>query len=147
MTYSINDLPRFSPWPARLLGLSNWETKYKNHESITREFECEKWGRLLQKALETQGNISLCEIDELFLEGFAREVLCSNCDEFQLMTVAEAHESHLEIVSEAISKYSPTSSIVELGAGYGSVILALARMKKFDGVDFMLANIQLVVWN
>jgi hypothetical protein len=35
---SLDDLPKFSKWPARLLGLEPWESKEKTEVEIEREF-------------------------------------------------------------------------------------------------------------
>ena len=53
---SLDELPKFSKWPARLLGLEPWETKEKTAEEIEREFGREKWGALLEKFRSTPGS-------------------------------------------------------------------------------------------
>lgn len=47
--FTLDDLPRFSPWPRRLLGLETWQQRQKTSEEISREYENEKWGSLLNQ--------------------------------------------------------------------------------------------------
>ncbi len=42
----LNDLPRYSPWPARLLGLSQWTARRRDEQLVLAEYG-EKWGGLL----------------------------------------------------------------------------------------------------
>ncbi|MDA0991672.1 MAG: hypothetical protein O3A51_13095, partial [Verrucomicrobia bacterium] len=44
---TINDLPRFSKWPARLLGIEPWAQRTKSRDEIDREYETESWGAYL----------------------------------------------------------------------------------------------------
>lgn len=62
-TYTINDLPRFSPWPERLIGSESWQQRHKTPEEIIREYEHEKWGSLLRKVQEAKRDVSVEEAD------------------------------------------------------------------------------------
>ena len=44
---SINDLPKFSPWPARLLGAEEFVAKRRTPSEVRREYESEKWRNVL----------------------------------------------------------------------------------------------------
>ena len=66
--FDIDDLPRLSPWPARLLGLEPWEQRHKTPEDITREYEHEKWGPLLTKVREIERQVLVDEVDEWILK-------------------------------------------------------------------------------
>lgn len=55
--YTLDDLPRFSPWPARLLGLEPWGQRTKSSDEILREYEHENWGPLLAIVANATGRI------------------------------------------------------------------------------------------
>ena len=51
---SLNELPLYSRWPARLLGLEPFERKIKNETELNREYELEQWNPLLESAKESK---------------------------------------------------------------------------------------------
>ena len=134
--YTINDLPRFSPWPARLLGLEPWEQKHKTPEEVTREYEYEKWAQLLTKIREAGREVSVEEVDEWVLADVPYS-LCSIEGTLQLLSAAEGHQRYLDLVEATLKPLLPMSALVELGAGYGSVILSLAKRDAFARMRFM----------
>lgn len=129
--FTLNDLPRFSSWPARLLGLEQWEQRQKTSEEVVREYEHEKWGPLLSRLIQQGGNVTLGQVDEWVL-GEWPESLCSVQDRFELLSVHEAHKHYLQVVESTLKTFMPLGDLVELGAGYGSIILALARCRALD---------------
>ena len=128
--YTLDDLPRFSPWPARLLGLEPWEPKCKTAQEVTREYEVEKWGPLLAKVRQAQQPISLAQVDEWHL-GNLPPALCSINGQLDMLPPQEAHQQYLNIIEGVLKQYLPTSALIELGAGYGSIILGLAETESF----------------
>jgi hypothetical protein len=135
-TYYLNDLPRFSPWPARLLGLDPWETKRKTPKEIIREFEYEKWGPLLKKVRAAGREVSIEEVDEWMLSHLPSP-LCWIGDSLELISPMKAHNIQTNLVAELVESYLPASALVELGAGYGSIILSLAKRNSCLGMPIM----------
>jgi hypothetical protein len=131
--YDIDDLPRFSPWPARLLAIDPWENRYKTPQEVTREYEYEKWGPLLKKLKESGQVVSVEEVDEWWFKD-TPPGLCSNGNEFQLMSLKEAHKYYTDLVANVLRQRLPASALVELGCGYGSIILGLAKREPFKGM-------------
>jgi hypothetical protein len=136
---TVNDLPRFSPWPARLLGLEPWQQRHKTPHDVTREFEHEKWGTLLQKVQEADHAGSLEEVDEWSLQGVS-SFLCSLGSALEWMSAKDAHERYLELLTKVLQQYLPATALVELGCGYGSIILGLAKREAFCNVRLMAAE-------
>jgi hypothetical protein len=132
-SYDLNDLPRFSAWPARLLGLERWKRHEKTPAEITREFENEKWGPLLKRVRDVKGRVTIGEVDRWVYEGVP-DALCSIHDRLELLPAKEAHDQYVNLVESVLQSYLPASALVELGAGYGSVILGLAGRKQFKAV-------------
>ena len=44
----LSELPRFSPWPARLLGLEHWSPVDRRIEHVDAEYEQDKYARVLE---------------------------------------------------------------------------------------------------
>lgn len=131
--YTLDDLPRFSPWPARLLGHEPWKPKQKTPEEITREYETEKWGPLLERVKASGASVRVNQVDAWML-GSAPDVLCATNDgKWELMPALKAHLRHLDLVERELKRYWPATALVELGCGYGSVILSLAKRLGLKG--------------
>jgi hypothetical protein len=127
--YALDELAAHSPWPARLLGLVPWEPKIKNPAEVTREFEHEKWGPLWQRVQNADNPATLATISSWFEESGSQE-FCSDGPEFVLLTAAEANQVWLELIAKEIKAWLPAPALVELGCGFGNVLLSMA--KRFD---------------
>ena len=128
--YCVNDLPKYSLWPARLLGLEKWEQKIKTTEEIMREFEHEKWGQLLEKVEQKNKPIFVEEVDEWYYQNNSPQ-LCNIKNRLVLLNYRKSHKIYLDLLKKIFKKYLPASALIELGAGYGSVIIPLAGRKPF----------------
>lgn len=137
--YTINDLPLYSPWPARLLGIEPWRQRSKTPENVLHEYDVEKWGKILSSISEASVPATLAEIDEQEFSAVP-SLLAWVRDEFRPMSYAEAHVLYMELVESVLREYVPASGIAELGSGYGTVILKLARSAEFAGVPFFAAE-------
>jgi hypothetical protein len=135
---SLNELPKFSPWPARLLGLEPWVTKEKSPEEIEREFGKEKWGALLQRFKATEG-ARLDDVDQ-WAAGDIELTLASVDQHIVEMTPQESHDAYVAYIADALEPHLPASALVELGCGYGSVILGLARKPGFQDLPYFAAD-------
>ncbi len=134
--YTINDLPRFSPWPARLLGLEEWYQRLRTSEDTLREYDQDKWGNLLARLRDNDDQISISEIDRMNF-GDDSPVLYSSANDFELRSIMEVQKRYLDLIADALLVYLPASALVELGAGYGSVLLALAQRDRFAGLPLI----------
>jgi len=135
-SYRLDDLPRFSPWPARLLGLEPWEQRHKTPQEVSREYELEKWGPLFSKVQDVGARASVEEVDSWVL-GQEPVGLCSTGDAFELLSPLHAHQRHVDLIEETLRQYLPASALCELGCGYGSVILRLAKTARFEGLPIL----------
>jgi len=133
---TLNDLPRFSPWPARLLGLEPWTRRLKTPVEVTREFEHEKWGPLLENVRAAKTPATLQEVNEWMLND-APPSLCSINERLELISAMDAYRRYLEMVKCALDQHGPASALVELGAGYGAVLLGLAQMEPYTRMRIM----------
>src|SRR5208283_5307895 len=58
-------------------------------------------------------------------------------DNLKLMSAGESRRRYMELVAGALAPHAPASAIVELGAGYGRMLLNLARKQPFKGMKVM----------
>jgi len=135
-TYTINDLPRFSPWPARLLGSEPCLKRYKTPKELTREFEYEKWGPLLDRVHKAKGYVTLEEVDNWIFEG-QEPSLCGIGNRLELLSPLEAHRQYLNLIQTTLKPYMPAAALAELGAGYGRIIIALSQCSDFAGIPIL----------
>lgn len=137
--FTIDDLPRFSPWPARLLGLEPWEPRLKTPAEVTREFDGDKWGSLLARCRAAGGTATLSVLEQWVIEADTPG-LCSVGERFELLLPRQALTRHYEVIARVLQRMLPASAIVELGAGYGGVVLKLAGDLRFRGVALIAAE-------
>ncbi len=125
----LNKLPLYSLWPEILLGLTGEKRKVKNSEEILREYGKEKWGSVIKK-LEDSPH---CKLKEIAIEKY-------DCDEKKLIIYhgelieiygSEIYAKYINLVETVLTKYFPVTALVELGCGFGGVILEIAMRVKY----------------
>jgi hypothetical protein len=121
----LDQLPLFSAWPRRLLGLEPTPEIHKTPEEVTREYDREKWGALLNKIDVSGVHPTLDAVDSFFLASEG-ENLCALGNSFKVMSALDANLAHVRAVQETLKTLMPFPHLVELGAGYGGVLLRLA---------------------
>lgn len=135
---TLDELPKYSPWPARILGSEPWNDRVKSPEEIEREFGREKWGALLERFRATPA-AGLKDVDE-WAAGSTESSLSTVGEHLVLMTPEESHNAYISYIGNALAPYLPATDVVELGCGYGSVILGLARHEEFLGANLFAAD-------
>lgn len=138
-TFTVDDLPRFSPWPARLLGLAAWEPRKKTPAEVNREFERDKWGALLERYVSAGGNATLESVEGWIL-GSDEPSLCTIGERFELQRPRECLGRHYQLVADTLQRLLPASCIIELGAGYGGAVLRLATDERFAATPLYAAE-------
>lgn len=132
----LNDFPKYSPWPSRLLGIESWEPKRKIGSEILREYEDEKWGPLWERVCASNSSVSFDQLEE-WVYSEQPESLSLIDGTLRLLSADENRRQQLEIVKETLLKLLPASALVELGAGYGHIILNLARTLRTSGIPLL----------
>jgi hypothetical protein len=132
-------LPQYSPWPARLLGVEPWEGRKKIATELVREFEDEKWGPLWA-AVSNSGRPAGIEDVEKIVFDDNKELMCWAQDRLQLMSTSDARKMQMSLIASTLKRLRSGSAIVEIGAGYGQIILNLAKDPEFEGVDLIAAE-------
>ena len=121
----LDELPRFSPWPARLLGLEGRARGPRTPESVLREYDRDKYGALL-RALEADPSLTVDQLKALEL-GAADVVL----SEGERLYVAPAREAFARATGALVDRMGRhldgAAALVDLGCGYGYQMAQVAR--------------------
>ena len=125
---SLNELPKYSHWINRILGVEEFKVKNKNPKEVMREYNTEKWADVLQY-LKNHPSITIDDFEKYI---FKENIVSFQKDkDFFINSSFNSHTYQLELYLKNMTSYiDGCESIVELGAGYGSIILNL--MKKIQ---------------
>ena len=133
---ALDDLPKYTDWPKRLLALESFAVKYKTEKEVLREFHQDKWGQLLKQA-RAMGKPTLSEIERAFID-FDAPVPCYAAGRFYLANERQLLDMHLDLFTEVLRPHlEGASCLVELGAGYGSKLFALAQRAGFSQLPLL----------
>ena len=128
---SLNELPKFTDWPKRLLSLESFDVKYKTEKEVLREYQDEKWGQLL-KQVRSMSNPTLLEIERAYVD-FSTLLPRYDAGVFYLANERQMLDKHLDLYAEVLTPHlKGASCFVELGAGYGSKLFGLAQREGFS---------------
>jgi len=124
----LNDLPKWSPWPARILGSTAWLPKTRSTEDTGREYNDEKYHRALDYYLKCGGEKTPEEVNAYEFGRDASEPMCvARGATLYLTTAAEGFREHYDMVRDTVVEaLGGCQTVVELGCGYG---LNLWRLK------------------
>jgi hypothetical protein len=121
----LNALPRFSPWPARLLGVETFRRSARTSAENQREYNDEKWKQALSDYLATSEKRTCYALTEQELSDTSA-VVCFRNGGLERITAGEAFDTHISLLAECIGPLLPASALVDLGAGTGRILFALA---------------------
>jgi hypothetical protein len=126
----FDEIPRYSTLPAQLLN-PNTKSRYKNKLEVQREYDQDKWGALLEFANSTP-NLTL-ELTEDHHAPSTPNTPYYEGGRYYLATEREMLDRHIELYASTLQTHlAGASCLVELGAGFGSKILRLARRAEFS---------------
>jgi hypothetical protein len=120
----FNDIAKFSNSAFLLIESDLKDVKRKSKSEILREYELEKWAEV-NKWLEERPYLTHHDINFLrFGSNESAPIYLGN--EFYLAPPLLAYQEHIKLYLQKISPfYNNASSLVELGAGYGSILFDL----------------------
>jgi len=130
---SVNDLAKYSIWPKRIFGCEEFAVKKKTTEEVTREYNSDKWGMLLDKIKSSNGNL-----EDLLSLTYDKSnmfpILIGN--EIVLQNHFSAFNYYISLVAQTLKQYLPIHNLVELGAGSGNIILSLSKDEALKNANF-----------
>jgi hypothetical protein len=137
----LNDLPKWSPWPARLLGAAPWKPKVRSTEDTGREYNKDKYGSALEYYLATGATKTPEEVNAWENSRDPAAPMCVAAGQTLYGTTAsEGVRRHYDIIRDTVRQALGSSqTVVELGCGYGFNLWRLkpyAEGRELAGGDF-----------
>jgi len=145
-TIPLDSLPQWSPWPARLLGMTDWTTQKRDIQKVDKEYDKEEYLRCLNFVQERKG--ATPEDVRTFEFRLPRKPLCVSQKNELFVLPAE----HLLAVDNAMLAQilgpfmADVHTVVELGCGYGYNLWELRRQfpdKRFVGGEYSANAVRL----
>lgn len=123
---ALDELPAWSPWPARLLGLTERRFEPRTPEKILREYDGDKYGTLLA-ALERDPALTVEQLKRLELGDPEAPVAMVIGERLYVAPLAEALRRTTEVLVDRVGRVVPgAASITDLGCGFGYQLAHLA---------------------
>lgn len=123
---SLDELPRYSAWPARLLGAESFAAHHRTSDEVLREYDKEKWGSVLSW-LKTHSDVT---VDDLWRQQGLEPgemvpfALASRIAIAPLRVVLNAYA---RLLLDTLKPHK-AKALVELGSGLGDNLLKLASV-------------------
>ncbi|MFP4053772.1 MAG: hypothetical protein ACLFV7_07910 [Phycisphaerae bacterium] len=117
----LSELPRYNPWPARLLGLEPVTAKQRTRQEILREYDRDKYGPRLEYCRQAGGALDVDEVRNVTIDTPPdRSHVISRGEQLYLTTYGQTTDLYEDFVYDALSECLPqVASVIELGSGYG----------------------------
>lgn len=128
----LNNLPQFSPWPARLLGLVPWVTASRTIEKIDQEYDKDKYARCLDYYIRMDGNVTPEEVKQFEFGLSSTDTVCISIgNDLYKVSLSEARARYYNLLIDTMrDEIEKCKTVVELGSGYG---FNLWRMQQHFG--------------
>lgn len=135
----LDELPRWSPWPARALGLEEWTVPERTRVKVEAEYDADKYAECLAY-LHAHPDATPDDV-KVFELGANDETICvSQGGRLFSCTLGRARELYYDLLAETMRAAISTSrSVVELGCGYGYNLGRLAALlpgPQYRGGDY-----------
>jgi len=126
----LNDLPQYSPWPARLLGIEEWENRTRNEQLVTNEYG-QKWGTLYRKYADQNFDGLREALEYLFMTHFQPHILFHLKENIYFTkNSVQLWDYFYSILFKVLTPYlSEKDTLVELGCGWGRNLFYALDMK------------------
>lgn len=125
----LDELPRWSSWPARLLGLAEWVVPVRDSAKVLAEYDADKYARCLAY-LEREPGSGPEDVKTFeFAAEMAPEICVSRRCRLLPLPLQAARELYYELLAETMAdSIEASGSVVELGCGYGYNLWRLAQV-------------------
>jgi SAM-dependent methyltransferase len=123
---TLNELPQWSPWPARILGLETAQREARTPESVLREYDRDKYAALLA-AVDADPQLDVEQVKALELGDPVAPVAMSLGERLYVARMRDAFAHTTELLLERIDPHlAGAAALVDLGCGYGYHLTRLA---------------------
>ncbi|MFH1422050.1 MAG: hypothetical protein ABIH42_04990 [Planctomycetota bacterium] len=133
----LNEFPRWSVWPARLLKQLPWSVPERTIEKIDIEYDKNKYKKLLEDYIATDSKKTPDEVIDYAFSSAAEQKLCIlRRGSLYEVSLRDAQTEYYELLAEVLSEHlRKCNSVVELGAGCGYNLWFLR--KRFPDKNYM----------
>jgi hypothetical protein len=133
----LNELPKWSIWPERLLGLESFPIQNRTINKIEEEYNKDKFNKCLNLYHEHKGNTDPFELRfSIAKDNLNKEMSAVLDGELILATQNELLDHFFGILGDAIEPLlDKSNTVVELGTAFGTNLWMLS--KKFEDVMYL----------
>lgn len=126
---SINDLPNWSQWPARLLGVESFKAVKRSLAKIHSEYSEDKWQKCLDAYMTSNGTMDAMDLRRLHYElSSAKRRAAVHHGKLMSATNNEIMAWYDSILIAAMASALETAdTVVELGSGIGHIMWMLRQ--------------------
>ncbi len=125
---SVDELPQWSAWPARLLGQSQWEPRRRTLQLVTREYDIEKYGVWLKYWRDRETKPTPREIRLQEFINVAEPMCVWRNGGLRSSSISDAMAATQDLLVRTLKRHiGSAKSVLELGAGYGYNLWVLAQ--------------------
>lgn len=131
----LNDLPKYSLRMRELLFTLEEHIRYKTSKEVIREYNDDKWGSVWS-FIENHPNATLQDVNRYLFDEL-KEIVVFQKGEYLKKILKSACDNQISIVQSTLQRYMDQANcLVELGAGYGFIILNLIKRMKNDHISY-----------
>ena len=143
----MNELPLYSPWPARLLGWAPWVVPTRDLAKVDAEYDKDKYASCLAFYHEHRnGEVTPDDIKRFEFKDTGL-VCVSIKEELALLSRDEARERYGRLLRDTMSNaINGADTVIELGCGYGYNLWMLSqhfRGKNYIGGEYSSNAVEL----
>jgi hypothetical protein len=137
----LNELSRWSPWPARLLNLSPFQQPNRTIEKVDREYDKDKYAKCLEQYVATGSKWSPEDVKRFeFGNEPEKEICVSLGQDLYALSMQDARDRYYQLLADTLRAHlDGVQTVVELGTGYGFNLWKLQQLfpgKKFMGGEY-----------
>jgi hypothetical protein len=127
------DLPRWSQWPTRLLGLTSWEQPTRTLAKVDREYDKGQYARLLAHYEQVSGKPTPDEMEEFNYNLPPENPMCISVgDTLFEVPLAQARQRYYDLLCDSLRPFAQAGrTVIELGSGYGYNLWMLKKRLAF----------------
>lgn len=117
----LDELPKWSSWPSRLLGLTPWEVASRSIDKVDQEYDKDKYAKCLEYYSESGGIVTPEAVKQFeFGQDSSATICTSHGNDLVLTSLGEARARFYQLLVETMRHEIDKSAVViELGCGYG----------------------------
>ncbi len=124
----LNDLPKWSNWPSRALGLIPWTKPNRTIEKVWKEYDGDKYGACLARYEKLKGKISVDQMKEFEEGDFLKSICISRGNDLFAIPLGAAREEQYALFTRTMGPaFRKSKHVLELGCGYGVNLVNLRK--------------------